>query len=115
MVDYRIILASLIALAVAVAPVGAALVAAPKAAAAAPVTHDCHDKAPQDINKASCPDCGSQSQANCPGEYSKCCKLTGTIAALPALITTVAAVDRAADPQEPPGWQLRPRPPPPRS
>jgi hypothetical protein len=113
MINYRVILASLIALAVAVAPVGTALRAAPAAAAA--VTHDCHGKAPQDINKANCPDCDSQTQANCPGDGSKCCKLTGTIAVLPALIATAAAIDSVADPREPSGWQLRPRPPPPRS
>jgi hypothetical protein len=113
MVNYRTVLAGLIALAVAVAPISTALVAAPAATVA--VTHDCHGNAPKDANKTNCPDCDSQRQANCPGDGSKCCKLTGTIAALPVLIVTAAAIDSAADPRESLGWQLGPRPPPPRT
>jgi hypothetical protein len=44
-----------------------------------------------------------------------CCKLIGMISALPVLEKRVEAPMRVADTQKPPDWQLRPRPPPPRT
>src|SRR5687767_10425731 len=104
---YRIVLAALIALAVAMAPVGSALAAAH--ALANPPMEDCHGKAPNDQSccdvKAKCADsCGI-----------KCCKLMGMIVALALTRAPAPAEFQVADPQRPPDWKLRPRPPPPRS
>lgn len=106
----RILLAALIALAVTVAPVGAALATAPSPAKAA--VDDCHKKPAKH-----CSDCDSQANipVKCPGDGSKCCKLAGTIVSLPSAPAVAVAIDRAYDPQKPPDWKLGPRPPPPRS
>lgn len=110
MVVYRTILAGFVALAVAFAPVGAAL-ASNQAAAKAAAMQDCHGKATQD-----CPSCDT-SKANCQGDAcgAKCCKLVGMITAMPVLTASIFVVPPEVNPQKPPDWQLRPRPPPPRS
>jgi len=107
MVTYRTILAILIALAVAVAPLGAAFAAIHEGAQ--PAIHDCDGPTPSDMPccdaKAACPDsCGIA-----------CCKLMGMITVLPVFDLTVVVPARAADPPKPPDWQQRPQPPPPRS
>jgi hypothetical protein len=108
MVDYRTVLAGLIALAVALAPVASALAAGH--ALAMPVMEDCHGQppAPNDRccdTKAKCPDtCGVT-----------CCKLVGVIAALAVFHEPEVAPARTADPQQPSGLQVRPHPPPPRT
>jgi hypothetical protein len=106
MANYRIILAGLSALAVALAPVASALAAFH--VLAMPAMADCHGQATDDPGccdlKAKCPDtCGIT-----------CCKLIGIISALPVFREPVTVPLRVADPQKPPDWQLRPRPPPPR-
>src|SRR5262245_58261523 len=112
MLACRILLAGLIALAVAVAPVGVALAGAH--AAAKPETagqaekQDCHGATP-----AHSPD--GDMGAKCPGDGSKCCKLSGAFLLLPLPIIVVAPAERGTEPQEPPGWSIKPRPPPPRS
>jgi hypothetical protein len=125
MVKIRAILAGLIALAVAVAPVAAGLVAsaaARTASAAMTAAHDCHgsarhhDKGPHHSDKADCPDCQDQHQTkNCVGDGGKCCKLTGMVAALPIVLAPAENVDLAASPPTLTGWQARPPPPPPRA
>lgn len=127
MVNYRTILASLIALAVAVAPVAVALLAGPGAAQAASATmaHDCHghkaggtdDSAAghHSQDKGGCPDCGGQQHhAKCI-DGGKCCKLTGMVAVLPVVIGPAETVDLAPNPPALVGWQVRPPPPPPRT
>jgi hypothetical protein len=109
----RILFAALIALAVALAPVGSALAA--YNAVAKPAKHDCHGKASKDHSSAkdhSC--CGPM--AKCPDSCGvKCCKLMGVILALPIIEAGSFLHPEVNDPQKPPDWQLRPRPPPPRS
>jgi hypothetical protein len=108
MAIYRTILAGLVVLAVALAPVGAALAANQALAKAA--MEDCHGKASKDCQscdtKAKCPDnaCGA-----------KCCKLVGMVALPTSMLLIAAVLDRPADPQKPPDRLLRPQPPPPRS
>jgi hypothetical protein len=107
MVNYRTILAGLIALAVALAPVASALAAGHVLAMAA--MQDCHGQATDDPGccdtKAKCPDtCGVT-----------CCKLVGVISALSVFEEPAAEPVRVADHEKPPDWQLRPRPPPPRT
>ena len=112
MLACRILFAGLIALAVAVAPVGVALtsahVAAKSETAGQAEKHDCQGMAP-----AHSPD--GDMGAKCPGDGSKCCKLTGALLVQPFPIIAVAAVERGTEPQEPAGWSTKPRPPPPRS
>jgi hypothetical protein len=125
MVKIRAILAGMIALAVAVAPVAAGLVAsaaARTATATVKAAHDCdgkvqhHDKGPHHSGKAGCPDCQDEQQAkNCIGDGGKCCKLTGMVAFLPLVVTPAENVDLAAIPPTLTGWQARPPPPPPRT
>jgi hypothetical protein len=127
MIGYRTILASLIALAVAVAPVAATLLASAGARAATATVaakHDCHGKAQHHDNgsqshsdKAGCPHCdGGQGQAKkCIGDGVKCCKLIGMVAVLPVVIAPAEKVDLAASPPTLTGWQVRPPPPPPRA
>jgi hypothetical protein len=105
---YRLLLAGLIAMAVAVAPVGSALAASNAMAMSA--MEDCHaKKAPKEH---SCCD----TMAKCPDQCGvKCCKLMGMIVALAAIDPPVFAPPEVAYPQKPPDWRLRPRPPPPRS
>jgi len=109
MLAYRAILVCLIALAVAVAPVRAAFAANHPAAEQA--MHDCHGNASQDCqscdtNKASCSDeaCGI-----------RCCKLVGLVTVAPVTLASTIISPLPADPQKPPDWQLKPRPPPPRA
>src|SRR5512145_1707786 len=101
MAALRILLAGLIALAVAVAPVSAALMVAHAAARADTVgeaeKHDCHGMAPahsadDDMN------------GKCPGDGSKCCKLTGALLFQALPIVAVPATHRRTEPQEPAGW-----------
>src|SRR5262245_10540809 len=108
MVKIRAVLAGLIALAVAVAPVAAGLVAsaaARTATAATTAPHDCHgkaqshDKGTQHSDKAGCPDCQDQHQTNnCIGDGGKCCKLTGMVTVLPVIVAPVEAIDLAPNP-----------------
>lgn len=105
----RLLLALLIGLAVAMAPVGAAM-ASGKTAAKTAMT-DCHGKGAKP-----CPDCDSNAKKmKCPGDGSKCCKLTGTIAALPVVLVPVITAQKLDEPQTTPDRPLRPRTPPPRS
>jgi len=110
MVNYRVILAGFVALAVAAAPVGAAV--AVGHASTKQAMHDCGGQ-----TSDSCPSCDGQSKANCQKDACgvKCCKLVGMITAAPVASARVVACLLAADPQKPPDWQLRPRPPPPRT
>jgi hypothetical protein len=101
----RILFAVLIAVAVGLAPVGSALAANALTEAA---MQDCHGKASKDH---SCCD----TMAKCPDSCGvKCCKLMGIILALPAIELWGFVPPQVSDPQKPPDWQLRPRPPPPR-
>lgn len=107
----RILLAALIGLAVATAPVGAALASlasAQSSAKSVKAMEDCHAKLVKH-----CPDCDSK--AKCPGDGSKCCKLTGTIMGLPVVMAVAVAIDRVAEPPEPASRFLRPLTPPPRT
>jgi hypothetical protein len=137
MATFRTILAYLIALAVAVAPVAAMVIAGAPAAQAAPV-HDCHSMAPephqgvgcmdaaatvhdchgdisQDPEKDSCPDCDAKRHAKCVGDGGKCCKLTGVVALLPLVMATAEITDLAANPPMLTGREIQPPPPPPRT
>ena len=109
MAMFRLLLAVLIGFAVATAPVAAAVAsvkAAPKTA-----MEDCHGKAAK-----LCPDCDTKAKkAKCPGDGSKCCKLTGTLAALPAVPVVAIAAHQLPEPQSVPDRSLRPQIPPPRS
>jgi hypothetical protein len=105
---YRLLLASLIAVAVALAPVGSALAAS--SALAEPPMQDCHGK--MSSKEHSCCD----TMAKCPDQCGiKCCKLMGIVVALPAIDPLTVCPPAAGCPQKPPDWRLRPRPPPPRS
>ena len=105
---YRLLLAGLIALAVAVAPIGSALAAAD--AMAKPAMEDCHGKKASE-NHSCC-----DAMAKCPDQCGvKCCKLMGMIVALAVIRAPVPADFQPAEPEKPPDWRLRPRPPPPRS
>ena len=137
MVYLRTILASLIALAVAIAPVAAMVVSGGGGRTAnAEVTHHCHgkvaqgtaghdddatlphhdqNKSSQTTGKGSCPDCDGNGQVNCIGDGGKCCKLTGMVAVLPLVAGPAQTTDRAASPPTLTGWQVRPPPPPPRA
>lgn len=104
---YRIVLSVLIALAVGLAPVGSALSAYASSKAA---MHDCHGK--KTSKEHSCCD----KLAKCPDSCGvKCCKLMGMIVCSPIIRASAYFAPEVADPQKPPDWQLRPRPPPPRS
>lgn len=112
MLAYRIVFAGLIALAVAVAPVSTALgsvrIATKTEMAGQAEKQDCHGMAP-----AHSPD-GDMS-SKCPGDGSKCCKLTGALLFQALPIVAVPVTHRGTEPQEPAGWSVKPRPPPPRS
>jgi hypothetical protein len=121
---FRTILACLIALAVAAAPVAVTPLASAggrAATVAAAAKHDCHgmtqDHEKGQHGKAGCPDCQDQDRdyAKCTGDGSKCCKLTGMVTVLPAVAARVAAVNLVANPPTLIGWQVRPSPPPPRA
>jgi hypothetical protein len=105
---YRLLLAVLIAVAVAIAPVGSALAAGGGMAESA--MEDCHGK------KAAEDHTCCDAMAKCPDQCGvKCCKLMGMVVALsstdpPALVPAEAALS-----QKPPDWRQGPRPPPPRS
>ena len=104
---YRVVFAGLIALGLALAPIGAALAAGH--AMAKPAMEDCHGKPAKN-----CPCCDT---ANCSTELClvKCYKLLGTMPGTPVLLALAIVLDEPADPQEPPNRSLRPHPPPPRS
>src|SRR5262245_60933740 len=105
---HRLLLAVLVAVAVAFAPVGSAL--AGSGAMAKPAMEDCHGKKPAEDH--SCCD----KMAKCPDQCGvKCCKLMGMIVALPVIDPPVLVSPEATHPLKPPDWRLRPRPPPPRS
>lgn len=105
----RLLMAILIGLAVATAPVGAAMASVKSAAKAA--MDDCHGKGAKP-----CPDCDSKAKkAKCPGDGSKCCKLTGTITALPSVLGVAISAHRFSEPHSIPDRSLRPRTPPPKS
>src|SRR5262245_7893391 len=104
----RLLLAILIAVAVALAPVGSALAAAD--AMAKPAMADCHGKKP--VEDHSCCD----KMAKCPDQCGvKCCKLMGMIVALSGIDQPIYVPPEAVHPQKPPDWRLRPPPPPPRA
>lgn len=116
----RILFAALMALAVALAPVGSALAA--HHAVAKPAMQDCHGKASKDHSSSSKDHASSKDHsccdpmAKCPDSCGvKCCKLMGVIDALPIVQAWSFLPPEVSDPQKPPDWQLRPRPPPPRS
>lgn len=134
----RTILAGLIALAVAAAPVAATLVAGAQPARAAAVHdchrmaqelhgptgctddattgHHCHDGTLQNMDMGDCPDCQEQDQTRrCMGDGSKCCKLTGMVTVLPIVAAPVVTVDPATNLHTLTGLQIRPSPPPPRA
>jgi hypothetical protein len=138
MSKFRTILACLIALAVAAAPVAATLIAGARPARAAAVHdchrmaqelhhqtgcaddatsgHHCHDSALQQMSTGSCPDCQGQDQTKkCMGDGVKCCKLTGMVTVLPFVEAPVETVGLATSPPTLVGWQIRPSPPPPRA
>jgi hypothetical protein len=105
---YRLLLAGLIAVAVALAPVGSALAASN--AMVKPAMEDCHGK------KASKEHSCCDAMAKCPDQCGvKCCKLIGMIVAPSGIDPPVFAPPEAIHPQKPPDWWLRPQPPPPRS
>src|SRR5262245_64839187 len=106
---YRLLLASLIAVAVALAPVGSALAAS--SALSKPPMEDCHGKKTSKEQHSCC-----DTMAKCPDQCGiKCCKLIGMVVALPAIDPPMVGAPAADSPQKPPDWRLRPRPPPPRS
>jgi len=105
---FRFLLATFVAMAVALAPIGAALAASSVMSKAQ--MKDCHGKKPS--GEHSCCD----KMAKCPDSCGvKCCKLMGMIVALPTIQPATFLPPEVSDPQKPPDWQLRPRPPPPRS
>ena len=105
----RLLLAMLIGVAVATAPLGAAMASAKPAAKT--VADDCHGKGTKP-----CPDCDSKGKkAKCPGDGSKCCKLVGAIAVLPSVLAVVVTAHKVSEPRRMPDRTLRPRIPPPRS
>jgi len=104
---YRLLLAALIALAVGIGPVGAAV--AGSSALSKPPVEDCHGKASKD------PSC-CDTKGSCPDPYGvKCCKVVGVTVASAPVHAFAFATPEAVAVQKPPDWQLRPRPPPPRS
>lgn len=135
MIACRTILAGVIAFAVAVAPVAAVLAAGVGGRTVNAATmHDCHRAAQdghmangadsaqhshhiaaQDADRAGCPDCDRPNKANCVGDGAKCCKLTGMVAVMPAVVTPAENIDLAASPPTLTGWQMRPPAPPPRT
>jgi hypothetical protein len=109
MVLFRLLLAVLIGVAVATAPMAAAI-ASPKSAEKTAMA-DCHGKASKP-----CPHCDNKApKAKCPGDGSKCCKLTGTLATLPVVLALVTTVPAFPEPDSIPDRSLRPQIPPPRS
>jgi hypothetical protein len=137
MATSRTILAYLIALAIAVAPVAATVIAGAQPANAAPM-YDCHStavehhhedgrmdgatasqhshaRASQDTEKGSCPDCDAKQHTKCVGDGGKCCKLTGMVAVLPLVMVSAEITDVAANPSMLTGREIRPPPPPPRA
>ncbi len=107
----RLLLTVVIVLAVSIAPVASALASVQSLADVA--GENCHE-----VSAKLCPDCEDQASivvGKCPGDGSKCCKLTGTIVALPGALVTALAIDRAVDVQGPPDRYLKPLTPPPRS
>ena len=112
MVNYRTLLAVLIALAVAMAPVSMAL-AACQTAAKAEMAGQADMQDCQGTGAANSPD--GNVNGKCPIDGSMCCQLTGTLATLPMPIVLAAAAFRVAEPQEPSAWAVEPHPPPPRS
>src|SRR5262245_27824266 len=144
MATFRTILAFVIALAVAAAPVAATAMAgaqptdaAPAHADAAPM-HDCpgmaaghhqghgdadaaatpqhgHDISSSETEKGGCPGCDAKHHRKCVGDGGKCCKLTGMVAALPFVMASDELTDVAAIPQILIGREIRPPPPPPRA
>ncbi len=104
---YRSLIALLVALAVATAPIGVALAAANASGKIA--MHDCHGKKTVDH---SCCDKMSSAPDACG---FKCCKLIGMIVSLPLLASPRYFLPEAAEVQKPPDRLPRPPPPPPRS
>ena len=104
---YRSFLAALIALAVAMAPMGSALAAANSWSKAA--MHDCHGKKAQDH---SCCDKMSKAPDSCG---FKCCKLMGMIVSLAITAAPDFLLPETAEAEKPPDHLARPPAPPPRS
>lgn len=111
---YRILIAAVVALGLAVAPIGAALAASQMSPKHAKM--DCHGKAVQDGKIAKdCPCCDTK--ATCSGDACglKCHKLQATLATATQVLAFVLVLGPLADPQKPPDWRSSPQPPPPRS
>jgi hypothetical protein len=125
---YRTVLAVLIAVAVAVAPVGFGLASAHTMSKTTmgmlamdmASVEDCHgkmvsssdhsDKTGQDHS------CCGDAKANCTDVCGiTCCKLMGMAAELHDVGPPAFGLPEPVDPQKPPEWRLRPRPPPPRA
>jgi len=104
----RLLLACLIAVAVAVAPVGVA--SAKGAGMAKPAMEDCHGKTSSDAG----PCCDAMAKDPDPCGV-KCCKLIGTVASAPAIAAPAVEPPEALQPPAQPDRMLRPQPPPPRS
>lgn len=131
MVNFRSILAGLVAMAVALAPVAATLVASAGApAASAAAAHECHGKTAQNAHKPgggervatadhlqrtemdNCSDCDGQYHPKCVGDGGKCCKLIGMVTLLPAISGAAETADLVTNPPTLTGWKVRPPPPP---
>ena len=104
---HRAVLAAFLALAVAVAPVASAL--SVSHAPAGPAMVDCHGQVSNDHN---CCD----PQAKCPDSCGvNCCKVMGMISDLLVIDRPPVLPLQVVEPLQLPDWQLRPRPPPPRT
>ena len=104
---HRTILAAFLGVVVALAPVASAL--AVSHAPTGQAMEDCHG---QVSNEHNCCD----PQAKCPDSCGvSCCKLMGMISDLLVIDRPSVLSLQVVEPLQLPDWQLRPRPPPPRS
>lgn len=111
---YRILLAAMVSVALAAAPIGTALAASQMAAKNAKV--DCHGKAVQDGKVAKDCQC-CDVKATCSGDTCrlKCHKLQATLVMAPKVLAFVFVLGLPPDPQKPPDRLSGPELPPPRS
>jgi hypothetical protein len=116
MAGCRTLLAVFVGLAVAVAPLGSALVAV-HATTKQSANYASSDHAMADCNGHAADDHACcDTSAGCPDSCGvTCCKLMGIVAALAPIDTPEFVLPQAAEPLKLAAWQLRPRPPPPRS
>ena len=111
---YRILLATVVALGLALAPVGAALAASQMSPKQAKT--DCHGKAEQNGKIAKhCPCCDTKATCSVDTCGLKCFKLQATLATTPKELAFALLPGLRADPQKPPDWFSGPQLPPPRS